>query len=168
MLHSIKKAIGFFLFLLNFFCIICYSAVASNLETMGSLTLQKTTLQTIECENTVTSDSIKLSKTTIKSLATQERSITFTDTSGTVMITGFSSIITSTTLDASNNGIILVSNNITLTLPDPSTCLGTIYTIKKTDSLPNIVTISGTIDNTANPQLTHQFAFMTIVSNGTS
>jgi len=53
------------------------------------------------------------------------------------MVTGFSSISTSTTLSESHNGVILASGTISLTLPDPTTVLGTTYTIKKTDSSAN-------------------------------
>jgi len=128
---------------------------------MGTMTVKG-----IEAEIVSSSDSMKLSRTTIKTLASQERNITINDVSGTVMVTGFSNILTSTTLNLSHNGMILVSGNTTLTLPDPSSNIGIQYTIKKIDTSANTVTISGNVDGESNPQLTEQNSYITIISNG--
>jgi formylglycine-generating enzyme required for sulfatase activity/cytoskeletal protein CcmA (bactofilin family) len=111
---------------------------------------------------------LKVSSTTFNTVASQERNITFNDVSGTVMVTGFSSINSSTTLNASHNGVILASGTISLTLPDPTTVLGTTYTIKKTDSSANNVTIIGLVDNVNNPELLEQYSYITIVSDGSA
>jgi formylglycine-generating enzyme required for sulfatase activity len=128
---------------------------------MGTLTVKG-----IEAEIVSSSDSMKLSRTTIKTLASQERSITINDVSGTLNVTGFSNIATSTTLNSSHNGVILVSGNTTLTLPVPSSNTGVQYTIKKIDTSANTVTISGNVDGESNPQLTEQNSYLTIISNG--
>ena len=128
---------------------------------MGSITAKAVNGELIS-----SSDYIKISCTTIKTLASHERNITINDVSGTMMVTGFSNILTSTTLTSNNNGVVLVSGNTTLTLPDPSNTLGIKYTIKKIDSLSNIVTISGIVDGESSPQLTVQNSYITIISNG--
>jgi formylglycine-generating enzyme required for sulfatase activity len=115
----------------------------------------------------VTGD-LKVSQTTFNTVSSQARNITFNDVSGTVMVTGFSSINSSTTLNASHNGVILASGTISLTLPDPTTVLGTTYTIKKTDSSANNVTIIGLVDNVNNPELLEQYSYITIVSDGSA
>jgi formylglycine-generating enzyme required for sulfatase activity len=115
----------------------------------------------------VTGD-LKVSQTTFNTVSSQARNITFNDVSGTVMVTGFSSINSSTTLNASHNGVILASGTISLTLPDPTTVLGTTYTIKKTDSSANNVTIIGLVDNENNPELLEQYSYITIVSDGSA
>ena len=55
---------------------------------MGTMTVKG-----IEAEIVSSSDSIKLSRTTLKTTASQERNITINDVSGTVMVTGFSNIL---------------------------------------------------------------------------
>jgi len=84
------------------------------------------------------------------------------------MVTSFSSINTSTVLNESHNGVILASGTISLTLPNASTVLGTTYTIKKTDSSPNNVTIIGQVDDEMNPELLEQYSYITIVSDGSA
>jgi len=128
---------------------------------MGSITVKGVNSDVVSSAN-----HIKLSNTTIKTLASQERNITINDVSGTLMVTDFSSISTSTTLNSTHNGLILVSGNITLTLPDPSSAFGIRYTIKKTDTSSNVVTISGNVDGESNPQLTEQYSYITFVSDG--
>ncbi|ETR68209.1 MAG: hypothetical protein OMM_04695 [Candidatus Magnetoglobus multicellularis str. Araruama] len=71
-----------------------------------------------------------------------------------------------TSLDSSYQGIILVSGNTTLSLPDPANLTGITYTIKKIDTTSDVISISGTIDGTINPQILYPYAFMTIVSSG--
>jgi len=115
----------------------------------------------------VTGD-LKVSQITFNTVSSQARNITFNDVSGTVMVTGFSSINSSTTLSESHNGVILASGTISLTLPDPTTVLGTTYTIKKTDSSANYVTIIGLVDNVNNPELLEQYSYITIVSDGSA
>ena len=112
------------------------------------------------------SDSIKISRTTINTIASQDRNITINDVSGTLMVTGFSNILTSTTLNSSHNGVILVSGNTTLSLPSPSSNIGIQYTIKKIDTSATTVTISGTVDGESDSQLTEQNSYITIISNG--
>jgi formylglycine-generating enzyme required for sulfatase activity len=128
---------------------------------MGTMTVKG-----IEAEIVSSSDSIKLSRTTLKTTASQERNITINDVSGTVMVTGFSNILTSTTLNSSHNGVILVSGNTTLSLPSASGNIGIQFTIKKIDTSASTVTISGTVDGESDPQLTEQHSYITIISNG--
>jgi len=129
--------------------------------TMGSITVER-----INSEQISSSDHISISRTRLNSLASQARNVTINDVSGTLMVTGFSNIFSSTTLNSSHNGVILASGNITLTLPNPSSSLGIRYTIKKIDSSSNIVTISGIVDDESNPQLSEQYSYITIISNG--
>jgi hypothetical protein len=82
------------------------------------------------------------------------------------MVTGFSNILTSTTLNSSHNGVILVSGNTTLSLPSASGNIGIQFTIKKIDTSASTVTISGTVDGESDPQLTEQHSYITIISNG--
>jgi hypothetical protein len=128
---------------------------------MGTITVQG-----IDTEIVSISESIKLSRTTLKTSASQERNITINDVSGTVMVTGYSNILTSTTLNSSHNGVILVSGNTTLSLPAPSSNIGIQFTIKKIDTSASTVTISGTVDGESDPQLTEQNSYITIISNG--
>jgi len=128
---------------------------------MGTMTVKAVNVELIS-----SSENIKISKTTINSMASQERSITIHDVSGTMMVNGFSNVLTSTTLNSNHNGLILVSNTITLTLPDPSTVMGIMYTIKKISSLAKTVSISGIVDGEVNPQLLEQNSYITIISNG--
>jgi hypothetical protein len=89
---------------------------------------------------------------------------------GTVSAEEETNITTSTTnitLSANDNGIILVSGNSTVTLPSPSSAQGKQFTIKKTDST-NTVTISGTLDGFVNPELTEQYSYVSVISNGTT
>jgi len=139
-----------------FFQSICKAA-------MGSMTVKA-----VNADQLISSDNITISRTTLKSLASQERNITINDVSGIVMVTGFTNILTSTTLNSSHNGVLLVSGNTTLTLPDPSSALGIKYTIKKIDSSINILTISGIIDGESNPQLSEQYSYITIISDGST
>jgi len=128
---------------------------------MGTMTVKG-----VDAEIVSSSDSIKISRTTINTIASQERNITINDVSGTLMVTGFSNILTSTTLNSSHNGVILVTGNTTLTLPAPSSNMGIQYTIKKIDTSANTVTISGNVDGESNLQLTEQNSYITIISNG--
>jgi formylglycine-generating enzyme required for sulfatase activity len=130
-------------------------------SSMGTITVKG-----IDSEIVSISESIKLSRTTLKTTASQERNITINDVSGTVMVTGFSNILTSTTLNSSHNGVILVSGNTTLSLPSASSNTGIQFTIKKIDTSASTVTISGTIDGESDPQLTEQNSYITIISNG--
>jgi formylglycine-generating enzyme required for sulfatase activity len=73
---------------------------------------------------------------------------------------------TNITLTSEQSGMVLVSGNSTVTLPAPSSSQGKKLTIKKTDSSSTTVTISGVVDGESNPQLSEQYAYMTIISNG--
>jgi len=128
---------------------------------MGSMTVNGVNAEIVNI-----SDSITISRTTIKSLASQERSITINDVSGTLMVMNFSNIVSSTTLNSNHNGIIMTSGNITLTLPEPSNNSGIRYTIKKIDTSSTLVTISGIVDGESNLQLSKQNSYITIISNG--
>jgi len=139
---------------------VCIFKIYCN-ASMGTMTVKG-----IDAEIVSSSDKITISRTTINSLANQERTISINDVSGIMVVTGFSNIATSTTLNSNHNGVILVSGNIILTLPDPASVLGIRYTIKKVDSQNNIVTISGIVDNEINPQLSEQNSYITIISNG--
>jgi len=130
---------------------------------MGTITVKGVNAEIVSC-----SDSIKISRTTIKTIASQERNITMNDVSGILMVTGFSNILTSTTLNSSHNGMILVSGNTTLILPASSSNIGIQFTIKKIDDSANTVTISGNVDGQSNPQLTEINSYITIISNGNS
>jgi formylglycine-generating enzyme required for sulfatase activity len=70
------------------------------------------------------------------------------------------------TLTSEQSGMILVSGNSTVTLPAPSSAQGKRFTIKKTDTSSTTVTISGDIEGESNPQLSEQYAYMSIISNG--
>jgi len=131
------------------------------IASMGTMTLKG-----ISAEIVSSSDSITISRTKIYSLASQARNITINDVSGTMVVTDFSNISSSTTLNSSHNGVLLVSGNITLTLPEASNVLGTKYTIKKTDTSITTVTIFGVIDGKSNPQLSDQYSYITIISDG--
>ena len=126
------------------------------------------TYRLIRADQLISSDNITISRTTLKSLASQERSITINDVSGILMVTGFSNILTSTTLTSNHNDVVLASGTITLTLPDPTTVLGTTYTIKKIDTSANTITISGIVDGESNPQLSEQNSYISVISNGNS
>jgi len=130
-------------------------------ESMGTMTVK-----VVNAEILSSSNSIKISRTTMTTLASQERKITINDVSGTVMVTGFSNIVSSTTLDSTHNGLILASGNITLSLPEPSSNIGIQYTIKKIDTTATTVIISGIVDGESNPQLIEQNSYLTIISNG--
>ncbi|MDY6877927.1 MAG: hypothetical protein SWK90_17230 [Chloroflexota bacterium] len=84
------------------------------------------------------------------------------------IIATVTTIASNTTLDASHQGIVLVSGDITVTLPPASTVTGATYTIKKTDETGDTVTISGTVDGQSYPQLDSPYAFLTVVSDGTN
>ena len=59
--------------------------------------------------------------------------------------------------------------NIPITLPDPSTVAGKIYTIKKIDAGLGVVQIlSVGIDNQTEWDLSNQYAFVRVYANGTS
>jgi formylglycine-generating enzyme required for sulfatase activity len=73
---------------------------------------------------------------------------------------------TNITLTSEQSGMVLVSGNSTVTLAAPSSSQGKKLTIKKTDSSSTTVTISGVVDGESNPQLSEQYAYMTIISNG--
>ncbi|KPA13875.1 Sulphatase-modifying factor domain protein [Candidatus Magnetomorum sp. HK-1] len=70
------------------------------------------------------------------------------------------------TLTSEQSGMILVSGNSTVSLPAPSSAQGKRFTIKKTDTSSTTVTISGDIEGESNPQLSEQYAYMSIISNG--
>jgi formylglycine-generating enzyme required for sulfatase activity len=73
---------------------------------------------------------------------------------------------TNITLTSEQSGMVLVSGNSTVTLAAPSSSQGKKLTIKKTDSSSTTVTISGIVDGESNPQLSEQYAYMTIICNG--
>jgi formylglycine-generating enzyme required for sulfatase activity len=73
---------------------------------------------------------------------------------------------TNITLTSEQSGMVLVSGNSTVTLAAPSSSQGKKLTIKKTDSSSTTVTISGVVDGESNPQLSEQYAYMTIICNG--
>ena len=128
---------------------------------MGTITVKG-----VSAEILSSSESIVISRTTIHTLATQERCITINDASGTMMVTGFSTILTSTTLNSSHNGIVMVSGNITVTLPEASSALGVRYTIKKIDTSSNTITILGLVDGKSDLQLSEQYSYITMISDG--
>ena len=106
-------------------------------QTDGKASMGTITVKGIDAEIVSSSESIKLSRTTLKTSATQERNLTINDVSGILMVTGFSNILTSTTLNSSHNGVILVTGNTTLTLPASSSNIGIQFTIKKIDTSAN-------------------------------
>ena len=137
--------------------------ISSCNASMGSLTINAIGSEQLNC-----SEQLSISRTTLRSLASQQRTITISDASGIMMLTDFSIILTSTELSSSHNGLILVSGNISLTLPDPLNVLGTTYTIKKIDPSSTTVTISGIVDGENNQQLVEQYSYITIISNGSA
>jgi formylglycine-generating enzyme required for sulfatase activity len=75
---------------------------------------------------------------------------------------------TNITLSSEQSGVVLVTGNTTITLPSPSSLQGKEFTIKKTDISGYTVTISGVVDGETNPQLSEQYSYMTIISNGSA
>ncbi|KPA18392.1 Microcystin-dependent protein-like protein [Candidatus Magnetomorum sp. HK-1] len=75
---------------------------------------------------------------------------------------------TDITLSSEQSGVVLVTGNTTITLPSPSSVQGKEFTIKKTDISGYTVTISGVVDGETNPQLSEQYSYMTIISNGSA
>lgn len=56
----------------------------------------------------------------------------------------------------------------TVTLPDPTTVLEAVFTVKRLNGGGNAVTIGGTVDGTVNPSLGSQYASMTVKAIGTN
>jgi len=163
----IKKQLCSYITISGFYRVVLTIFVLSVIfHTDGKASMGTMTVKGIDAEIVSCSDSMKVSRTILKTLASQERKLTINDVSGTVMVTGFSNILTSTTLNSNHNGVILVSGNTTLTLPAPSNNIGIQYTIKKIDTSANTVTISGNVDGESNPQLTQENSYITIISNG--
>ena len=80
----------------------------------------------------------------------------------------FSSINSNTTLNNRHQGIILISGNTTITLPDTALFIGKAFTLKKIDETGHTVTISGIVDGESNPQILYQYDYITIVSDGSN
>jgi formylglycine-generating enzyme required for sulfatase activity len=80
--------------------------------------------------------------------------------------TNMTTTSTNITLSSEQSGMVLVSGNSTVSLPAPSSAQGKRFTIKKTDTSSTTVTISGDIEGESNPQLSEQYAYMSIISNG--
>ena len=84
------------------------------------------------------------------------------------------SITAARTLDVTDDVVLCDASGaaFTVTLPTAARIRGRTYTVKKTDSSGNAVTIDGagteTIDGAATVALSTQNAFRTIVSNGTN
>ena len=116
-----------------FYCIVFVLTVMFQTDVKASMGTM--TVKGIEAEIVSISESVKLSRTTLKTSAIQERNITINDVSGTLMVTGFSNILTSTALNSSHNGVILVSGNTTLSLPSASSNIGIQFTIEPTHKL---------------------------------
>ena len=57
---------------------------------------------------------------------------------------------------------------ITGTLPNPATCSGKIFTVKKVDSGVGAVIVSGLIDGGTSYNLTTQYSYVRLLSNGAS
>jgi len=153
-------------FVFIFLCLLQLEFQPVLFQSYCSASMGTVSVNCVNANQISSSDQITLSKTTLTTLASQQRNITINDVSGTMMVTGFSNILTSTTLNSNHNGVILISGETTLTLPDPSTVLGISYTLKKIDLSSNIVTIAGIVDGESNPQLTTQYSYITIISNG--
>jgi hypothetical protein len=80
------------------------------------------------------------------------------------------SITTNTTLNNSHD-IVKVNaagGNITVTLPGASAYQGIAFTIKRTDNSKNACTVAGQIDGSASYNLTTQYKYVTVLSNGTA
>lgn len=78
-------------------------------------------------------------------------------------ITGLNS---STTLSSTHQGLLLVSSNITITLPNTSSIkVGTVYTIKNIDTDGNTISISGALDGRLSRQLVKPYASLTVVKD---
>lgn len=78
-------------------------------------------------------------------------------------------IITTATVTA-NPQDVLECNATTqaITVTPPTNTAGTRFTVKKTDSSANAVTISGTVDGTANPTLAYQWQSIELIGDGTN
>jgi hypothetical protein len=64
------------------------------------------------------------------------------------------------------------SGNVTVNLPDATTCLGRVYVVKKVDASANTITLDGngsqTIDGALTKVLTTQYEYTKVQSNGTN
>jgi WD40 repeat protein len=76
-------------------------------------------------------------------------------------------ISTDTTLITTQQGVILATNAIALTLPDASSANATRFTIKNIDSA-NSVRVAGDIDGQSEVNLSFQYAYVEVISNGIS
>ncbi|KPA18613.1 secreted protein containing Fibronectin, type III domain protein [Candidatus Magnetomorum sp. HK-1] len=76
-------------------------------------------------------------------------------------------ISTDTTLITTQQGVILATNAIALTLPDASSANATRFTIKNIDSA-NTVRVAGDIDGQSEVNLSFQYAYVEVISNGIS
>lgn len=84
------------------------------------------------------------------------------------LVATVTTITSDTALDASHQGVVLVSGNVTVTLPAASAVAGGTYTVKNIDAITKTVTIAGTVDGQSNPQLNTPYAFITVVSDGSN
>jgi WD40 repeat protein len=78
-----------------------------------------------------------------------------------------SAISTDTTLTTTQQGVILARNAIALTLPDASSASVARFTIKNIDSA-NTVRVAGDIDGQSEMNLSFQYAYIEVISNGTA
>jgi len=103
-----KQNIKYFLYGQNYFfylsvIIIMEFVTGMCLSPSCNASMGSVTIETINSDQINSSDYIKISRTTLKTLASQQRKITINDVSGILMVTGFSNILTSTTLNSSHN-----------------------------------------------------------------
>ena len=86
-----------------------------------------------------------------------------------IVIYDVESITSSTTLGKNTVALVDASGGaVTITLPAASSCWGRIYTIKKTDSSANFVTIAGTIDGDTNFVLEVEDEVAEVISDGSN
>jgi hypothetical protein len=78
------------------------------------------------------------------------------------------SISTNTTLNKTHDivKVTAAGAHITITLPGASSCPGKTYTIKRTDNSKNTCTVAGKIDGAPSFNLSAQYKYITVISNG--
>jgi predicted nucleotidyltransferase len=112
-------------------------------------------------DNAITSDQISNGSISTEDIA--DHSITPEKLSHS-----FSSIYTDTSLSQSHQGVLFISGNTIITLPDASENMGKQLTLKKVDSSENFIKVSGIVDGETNPKIRYQFDYMTILSDGSN
>ena len=143
------------------------SAVTSEKLSDNAVTSGKISVNSVTPEKLSGSSGALTSGTSGQALLSQGNgTFSWGNVSGEVE-TNITTSSTNITLSAEDYGLILVSGNSTVSLPSPSSAQGKQFTIKKIDDT-NTVTINGTLDGIVNPELTEQYSYVNVISNGTA